>query len=268
MATTPDLVAPRPPYVRRERSRLEQILIVSLIAHALLIGVIIEARYLTGHHAPQAQDPGFEMVFGNATQTAQATTQADATPPPPAPEVSLSPQEFVPPPLAPSPDVVPVPRPRPPPKRRAVANNPFANMPLYGFGPTPSTRRVPQQTRGLNLAMDSTAQGGVTEEINPDISAPGAEGWFLRALSQYVESHKYYPDLAVRNGESGVAVIKGVFARDGTVISVQLLQSSGSRTLDVAWMDLFKHKRVPLPMNMTNPTQEVVMSMDFELVQQ
>ena len=64
-------------------------------------------------------------------------------------------------------------------------------------------------------------------------------------------------------------MIKAVFSRDGTVQSVQLMQSSGSRTLDVAWMDLFKHKRVaPFPPSMQEATQVVILSMDYELIQQ
>ena len=264
------LVAPRPPYVRRERSQLEKILPLSLLAHALLVAVIVEARFLSGHHAPQSQEPGFEMVFGNAPQSAEAAPPAEA-PAKSEPQVNLAPEEYLePPPMAPSPDAIPMPPPRPrPPPRRVASSNPFANMPIYGFAKNPSARPQIQRSRGLNLAMDSLAQGGRMEEANPDISAPGADGSFLAELSEYVEKHKYYPDLAARNGEAGVSVIKAVFSRDGTVQSVQLMQSSGSRTLDVAWMDLFKHKRVaPFPPSMQEATQVVILSMDYELIQQ
>jgi TonB family protein len=269
------LVAPRPGYVRRERSRLEQIALLSLLAHLLLLAVIVEARYLTGKRPEESQEPGFQVVFGAPTDAVQ-TVQPEV--PPPAsqspvsqPQVNLSPDEYVPPPppLPEAQDIMPVPRPRPPPPRphRAPSANPFLNMPLYGFANGPARRAPPPRPRGLDLATDSVSQGGRTAEANPDISAPGADGDFIAKLSEYVETHKYYPDLAVRNGEAGMSVIKAVFNRDGSVKSVQLLRSSGSRTLDVAWMDLFRHK-VVAPFSMTQATQEVILSMDFELVQQ
>jgi protein TonB len=264
------LTAPRPPFLRRERSRLDRILLLSLLAHALLVAVIVEAKFLSGHHAPEMSQPGFEMVFGNAPDTAQASPDT-ATPPPSAPQVNLSPQEYdeSPPPLMPSPEAMPMPRPPPPRPRHAPSANPFANMPIYGLAQNPSPRPQIRRSRGLNLAMDSVAQGGMTAEANPDISAPGADGSFLSELNDYVQRHKYYPDLAARNGESGNSIIKAIFNHDGTVQSVQLLKSSGSRTLDVAWMDLFRHKKVaPFPASMPQTTQEVILSMDYQLIQQ
>ncbi len=263
--------SPRLYNMRREPSRLEKIALLSLLAHALLVAVIVEGRFLSGKPPMQNIEPGFQVVFGAPSDTAQ-TVQPTEPPPASQPQVNLSPDEYVPPPppLPEAPEILPVPRPRPVPARprRAPSSNPFLNMPLYGFARGPARPAPPPRARGLDLAMDSVAQGGRTAEANPDISAPGADGLFLSELSEYVETHKYYPDLAVRNGEAGMSVIKAVFNRDGSVKSVQLLKSSGSRTLDVAWMNLFRNKIIaPFPPSMTEATQEVILSMDYELIQ-
>lgn len=260
------LTAPRPLPARREPGRIGAAGAASLGVHLLLLAIIVTARVNAPFSLAPPAPPGFDVVFGPPQETMAA--QPEPAQAEEAPQVNLfgGPQ-YVPPPPPPDAEAAEAPPPPPPPlpRRPAPPRNPFAGLPLYGFSRGHAPPRPVQMARGMDL---DTAHAGAQTE-NPNIVAPGADGSFLAALSDYVERHKYYPDLAVRNGESGTSVIRAVFNRDGTVKSVQLLGSAGSRTLDVAWMDLFKGKRIaPFPPGMTQATQEVTLSMQFELVPQ
>lgn len=260
----PALVVPRrPPPPARRRDARTAAGATAFTVHALLLAILIAAKVAQTFSLSPPRDPGFDIVFG-----APAQNDAQAAPPPSAhweqaeplfdvPRESLD----VPPPLAAAPQAMPVPPRR---QRAARAANPFAGMPIYGMAPGRATRPNIAVARGMDL--DATHAGAA--EANPNIVAPGADGSFLQALSDYVESHKTYPDLAVRNGESGTSLIRAVFHADGSVASVQLLHSAGSRTLDVAWMSLFKGKRLPFAAGSVREGQEVTMSMDYILVPQ
>ncbi len=279
------------------RSRLEAILLVSLLVHTLLLAIILLARHFGGH-LEVPQEPGYEIVFDNGQQSPNAVPapgkevsvpNGEAGPPEAArsqpaqpapqpseqqPQVNLMPPEYAmqqPPPPVEQEQPMPKPVPRPPRPRPSRSSNPFAGLPIYG-APSMAPQRTPRGLRGsksMNLALGLTVQGGQVREAVPHVSSPGADGDYLERLSDYVETHKFYPELAAANREAGVAVIKATILRDGTVKDVRLVESSGSRTLDMAWMGMFRAKHLPpFPDDMRENQRDFTLSMDYEIVYQ
>jgi protein TonB len=188
------------------------------------------------------------------------------------PQVNLMPPEYAmeqPPPPVQQEEELPQPTRRAPPRpHTSRSTNPFAGLPIYG-AISHAPQAVPRGVRGsrsMNLALGLNVQGGQLREAVPHVSSPGADGDYLERLSDYVETHKFYPELAARNREAGVAVIKATIMRDGTVKDVRLIESSGSRTLDMAWMGMFRAKHLPpFPDDMREDQRDFTLSMDYEL---
>jgi protein TonB len=285
---------PRPRQSDTRRSWLELILLASVVAHVLILAIIVLAKHFAGPPAAP-QDPGYEIVFDQGDQRTngspspeiekpkgeegppkQASSPSAAQPSPTQsePQVNLSPEEYAPPPPPQSEAEEYIPPPPRPTVRRPPAprsNNPFAGMPIYG-APSRMPQAVARGIRGshsMNLSLGLNVQGGQLREAVPHVSSPGADGDYLEALSDYVETHKYYPEVAARNREAGVAVISATIRRDGTVLDVKLLQSSGSRMLDVAWMGMFRAKHLPpFPDDMRENERKFTLSMDYEIIYQ
>ena len=115
--------------------------------------------------------------------------------------------------------------------------------------------------------MGPVIQGGQLRDAVPHIASAGADGDYMEMLSEYVETHKYYPEQAGRNGEQGTAVVKVLMARDGTVKDVRLEQSSESHMLDAALESMFRDKHLPpFPDDMREGQKEFTISMTYEIV--
>jgi TonB family protein len=247
-------------------------LLISVLLHALVVALLIFLHRIGEAGPPAPEQPGFEIVFQGGEKSPEAAPVPTAQN---LPQVNLVPEDYNEPP-PPPPQAAPVPQteaspvPRPRPRPHPVPNsNPFAHMQVYDFGEgtARSVQRGVRGSHGLSLALGMTVRGGQLIDAVPHITAPGANGEYLDALSDYVESHKFYPEDAAQNGEQGTAVIKATIARDGTVKDVKLVESSGSQTLDWAWLGLFRGKRLPpFPDNMNDKQLELTMSMDYELI--
>lgn len=250
---------------RRGAGWLELLLFGSLAVHALLLAIIIFARHFTPTMVvPEPQ--GFALVWEKGQRRPDAV-------PAPGRHISI--------PAAPAPShSAPVPQPAPTPERERSAElheqsvpraNPFAAPMHLDFTrrPHPATPRGMVGSRSLNLAMGLLIQGGQLKEVVPHVSSPGANGEYLEILSEYVESHKYYPERAAQNGEDGVSVIKITITRDGTVKDVGLVETSGSHELDLAWMSLFRDQHLPpFPDDMPEAQRSFTISMDYILLRQ
>jgi protein TonB len=254
------------------RRRRDPGLLISVLLHALTVALIILLHHL-GQAGPQApEQPGYEIVFEGGDKSPEAAPVPTAQN---LPQVNLVPEDYNEPPppprqATPVPQTEEAPVPRPRPRPHPVPNsNPFAHMQVYDFGEgtARTLERGVRGSHGLSLALGMTVRGGQLMDAVPHIVAPGANGEYLDALSDYVESHKFYPEDAAQNGEQGTAVIKATINRDGTVKDVKLIESSGSATLDWAWLGLFRGKRLPpFPDNMSDKQLELTMSMDYELI--
>ncbi len=301
---TPRLIVPRRPNWGRADGRprtrwLELAAFGSLYVHGMILAIILLARHVPPVPTPPPAEPGVEMVFENGQQNAHAAphpsrfienpngdvtgklgpTPAPATPPPepqapPAPEVNLLPPEMQAPPLPQVERAEPAPAPSKSERqqqaraRAARQYNPFAHMNLPNFAATGRTPvRGLHNSRSLDLSMGPVIEGGQLRDAVPHIASPGADGDYMELLSNYVETHKYYPEQAGRNGEQGTATIKALITRDGTVKDVRLEESSEYRMLDVALMSMFRNKHLPpFPDDMKENEREFTITMTYEIV--
>jgi TonB family protein len=299
---TNPLAAPRRPNWGRTspaRNGIELGAVTSVFVHGMVLAIILFAKHLPSRPPPPPPEEGVEMVFDHGQQSPHAaphpkrfvqiprgentgTVEHPATPktPPPAPqaqrapEVNLLPPEMIAPPLPPVAHAEPTPSPSRAQKqqqqrRRAQPQtNPFAQMIMPNFAEhAPSHARGLRNSRSMDLSEGPVIQGGQLRDAVPHIASPGADGDYMELLSEYVETHKFYPEQAGRNGEQGTAVVKVLMTRDGTVKDVRLEESSESRLLDLALLSLFRDKHLPpFPDDMKENEHEFTISMTYEIV--
>jgi protein TonB len=71
-----------------------------------------------------------------------------------------------------------------------------------------------------------------------------SSGW-RNALAAWLERHRHYPEAARERSEEGTAVIRFTIRRDGQVVSVALVRSSGSAILDAAAQAMLSGGHLP-----------------------
>ncbi len=254
---------------------------ISLFLHLLALALFL----LLGRHAvvvPPKEEPSFGMVFepakekvqggkqptkvtstpkGEPAKQMQATPKPASPPPPPAekapPEVNPFPPEFMepqepPPPPQQDAEARPTSPPHPHPQqhrqaRASQSNNPFAHMQEYSFAPPsrPSRSAGLRNSRSLDLAEGPVISGGQLHDAVTHVIGPSGPEDYMAMLSEYIETHKYYPESAAAAGEQGVAAVRVTIERDGSVSGLSLAESSGSRTLDIAWEAVFRDGKLP-----------------------
>jgi TonB family protein len=265
----------------------------------MLLAIILLARHVPGAPPQPQPQQGVEMVFENGQKSpnaapnpkrfveiprgelpgAQPTPQAPSPPPvPPSPEpqINLLPPEMRALPLPPVSQSEPVPLPAPSrtPRqeqrrpRASPQNNPFAHLSLPNFAATPPhPSRGLRNSRSVDLSMGPVIEGGELRDAVPHVASAGADGDYMERLGEYVETHKFYPEQAGRNGEQGTVVVRALIARDGTVKDVHLEETSESRMLDVALISMFRGKHLPpFPEDMKEKEREFTISMTYEIV--
>jgi TonB family protein len=296
-----DMRPARPPAPRRW---LEIGAAISAIVHGLVLAIYIFAPAAPPPPAPPAPPPppaGFEMVFQGGVRSPDAVPapgkyisvpdgdiapappdtkmpQADRSPPQatPAPEVNLLPPELqmlAPP--EPQPDQQAAQQPtktdrrRPARTRTAPHTTPFPRPQQYTLSTRPSPA-APQGLRGsksMDLELGREVRGGVLDNGAFHVSTPGADGDYLELIHQYVETHKYYPDQAIAEGQDGIAVIHATISPQGRILHLELVESSGSSWLDMAWLGLFRSMDLPrFPPDMKVPQLDFTYSMDYHLI--
>ena len=197
---------------------------------------------------------------------------APLPPPPPAPPAA-APPPAPPPRVATRPPVQPA-RPAPPPSRQAMI--PFPSAPLV----FPSQRSSPLQrtTPGhgaidLSLGPEALNSKGAPPRTSngmaADIRVEGAQvgnDWIAQ-LHEWWNSHAYYPSQAIRDFEDGVVEIHMVILRDGRVESINIVSSSGSRSLDMAGASVFRDAHLmPFPLSTPEPRADVYLYLHYILV--
>jgi protein TonB len=81
-----------------------------------------------------------------------------------------------------------------------------------------------------------------------------------------MQAHRRYPDAARQRGEEGTAGVAFTVSRDGSVLAVQVVRSSGSTLLDQAVHDMLAGQKVPaFPAGMTGTQAQVVVNVRFSL---
>jgi periplasmic protein TonB len=207
---------------------------------------------------PSAREPLPETVL---------TTPEESAAPVPPPALT----EAMPPPVA-----LPIP---PSPPMRAVAPSQLATTTRNQAHQPPLRQNVPQPTHSapqalseitrtsplgspLSTPSSSTPPAGAPSAAASQIISPSWE----EALSDWINAHKFYPELAQQRGQQGTVSLRFTVQRDGHVIGVALTQSSGSSILDAAAERLLRDARVPpLPADISQPQITVTIPIRYLL---
>lgn len=243
------------------------------VCFALVSGIhLVVALFLLLHsfHSvePSAGTPPPDVVMlGLAPEVAPASSSPPSEPqpeppPPPAPE----PPPQVPPVPAPEPPPVPpepvpaapepIPMPPPqtsvpvppepsPPAPPRPAMKPVEHSPPAR--PAPPKRAAPHPEVVREAKPDQTAVPSAPASApSPSPPSPGAVAGWRSALVQKLQQAKRYPEAARARDEQGVATVRFTMERDGHILSINLVHSSGSETLDQEAVAMFRRAE-PLP---------------------
>lgn len=170
------------------------------------------------------------------------TLQLQPTEPLPVPAPPLAQQEPPPEPPPPQPVVqptIPSPAPSPPKIPQIHLMRRLPSRPLEPAHASNSSAAV--TLPGLPASNGSNSASPPTSPASP---AETSAGW-RTALSAWLQAHKAYPDAARSRNEEGTVVLRFTVGRDGEVLGVTLVRSSGSDTLDAAAQAIFRNTHVP-----------------------
>ena len=161
----------------------------------------------------------------------------------------------LPPPLAP-----------PPPPERVTPRRPVLRP-----APPPAATAPPRHVVAPALPRSAPlAPPSARLQRGPGAQAPSGpvaetSSW-LRAVSAWLNAHKFYPDLARQRGEQGTVMVRFVVARSGHVLAVSVARSSGSPILDRATQRLLSGAALPpLPPSMPGKEKAVTFAVRYLL---
>jgi protein TonB len=199
----------------------------------------------------QVEKPQFYRESGPGERTTAPPTAAETKPEEKAPDDTaavaapppLPSQTETPPP--PEPAAAAAPGPHPAPKEVAVAAPPPHPVPQPKAEP-----RAPAQAPKKPL-KEQREIGTKLESGDP----------YFNALSDLIERHRTYPALARSIGLRGVATYVVEIDRDGNLIGIRILQSSGAEILDRTGIQMVQSigKFPPVPESMTGTTIQIEM---------
>ncbi len=178
--------------------------------------------------------------------------------------------------LPPMPELAPVPLPPPPPplppapprlahrtsrsQSRALGGAMVMNGLSFSGGGSPSSGF----THGMNLTLPQSQQPG----SGSDLSVQGDVGTnWIAELEQWVNEHKYYPEMAGDLNQQGTVVIRFSVDRAGHVSGLEMVSPTGYALLDQAWLGLFRDADLPpFPPDAKSNTARITASMHFEII--
>jgi len=177
-----------------------------------------------------------------------APTVAEQPPPPPVVEQQRPPPVPAPVTQAEAPPSPPKPAPKPRPKPVQQVDRPLQEMPL------------PLPTAPAPAAATQTAS------LPPPVQAPVVSADYRAMLSNWLESHKRYPEDARARGEEGRAVLRFRVDRSGRVLDYAVVGSTGYADLDAAVEAMMRGASLPpFPPSMTSPEIEVSVTIRYGL---
>ncbi len=282
----------RTPQSRRRADALRPGWVISAAAHLLALALLIFVRLVA--LPPPQEEPAMAIEFepdttqtqggpnpSKSTETPKGETSARMHPAqsePPAssqPQMNLIPPEYLqpPPPQEEPAEQLPPPMVRPRYSRQGPAKsadrNPFAHPMTFSLapqGPRSAASGLPN-SRSLDLSAGPVIRGGRLTDSVAHVVGQGGRADYLALLSEFIETHKYYPEGAARNGEEGSATVRLTVMRDGTVRALSLVASSGSSLLDAAWEAVFRDNRLPaFTDDMPGAEQTFTLTLNYELI--
>ncbi len=244
---------------------------------ALLLHIIVCSAVLTIVHVPAPpaaqDDQTVEMVFAppqaEPAEAAAATERAAPAAPeqPPAP-IETPPPPDVPAEPAPPPPPVPIPVPEPPPAPAIEKPKPAVvapPRPPIVRKAVPNTRPAARSAPAETAVTSQTApqEAPVAGPLQPDNPASGA---WQQSIATWLAGHKTYPHLARQRGIEGVVALRFTADRAGHVLSVEVVRSAGSTTLDEAAEAILRDATVPpFPPDMAQDKATVTVQIRYEL---
>ena len=205
---------------------------------------------------PQASKvpPAVRLAQPDEPPSITAMTQAPTFTAPPLP---------VPPPPAP-------PRPRPPAPPRPTLGTLAAPMDL-NFGQASSRAPAPPRgsvaSRAIDFSLGAPKAGPNRSEAFFDIRAANIGADWAQGLMAYWMRHRYYPSQAAEAGEDGTVKVQLVVNRLGKVVSVEVLDRSGSPWLDMAAVGTWRNAQLaPLPAENSDPTITIPLTINYILI--
>jgi protein TonB len=196
-------------------------------------------------------------------------------PPPPAPPVDNSQAEMNLE-LPPMPELAPMPLPPPPPPlppapqhlaRRASRSRSSAlqgGMVMNGLSFSGGGSTSGGFTRGMNLALPQAQQPGASSDLT--VQGNVGANW-IAELEEWVNEHKYYPEMAGELNQQGTVVIRFTVDRSGHVSALEMVTPTGYALLDQAWLGLFRDADLPpFPPDAKSDTARITASMHFEII--
>jgi protein TonB len=149
----------------------------------------------------------------------------------------------------------------------------------YSFGGPPAPAFRPNRSGGstgaINFALGPIARNSLgappRDPTGNDLDSQvrGAhvgEDW-LAELHAWWDRHSFYPPQAAANGEDGPVQVRLQVDRSGQVESVELLQRSGSRWLDLGAQAVFRGQKLPpFPVNTPEPKAELDLTINYILI--
>ncbi len=106
----------------------------------------------------------------------------------------------------------------------------------------PSRGRSSGQALGPAVAREQTGGRPGGAGISKGEDAAAAREGYLRAIRALIERHKRYPRAALRRGQQGTCVVRLEVDRSGDLVRVEVVRSSGFRSLDRAAVDTFRKR--------------------------
>jgi protein TonB len=211
--------------------------------------------------APPVPEPAAAPPPAQPEPPAEPPQPPEPQPVPPAPappQATTVPDEPPPPPPTPTPEIEPLPLPPPPPPRPpAQPRSPPAHA--RSLAPTP-----PQAPASQNAAPAAAPAAPAPAAAPPPPSV--ISGDWQRSLNAWLQAHKTYPEEAKRRGDEGRAIVRFTVDRDGSVLSVELVSSTGSTLLDAAVEQLLRGAHLPaFPPAMTEAAVTVSLQIRYSL---
>jgi len=279
-----NITFPGPPQThwrRRPLARFGKAVLASLMAHALLAGLLL-ARLHPTRLDDAAGGPDIEIVLADTQTTDAPPNPSDAvlppeppTPPPPPLAAAAPPAtpDPAPPPADLAPDLPAAPVSPPPSQPASIGvDPPVPPVPTPRRPQAPSARTAaprPADRQSAHPARDRTADSLPGNRPEPAAVTPGTitdPGW-RAAFRIWLSANQAYPEAARRLGAEGRAVVRITVAHDGKVLKVDLLHGTGFGTLDDAVLAMLRAAHVPpLPADMTQPQVSISFAVTYSLV--
>ncbi|MCG8376607.1 MAG: energy transducer TonB [Chlorobiales bacterium] len=116
----------------------------------------------------------------------------------------------------------------PPPKRKATL-------------PSSPKKKPAKRSNRKEQEKSAVNDNEVLQNKTTPLASSSEISSYLAIIRAHIEQNKRYPRFSKRQNHEGTSIIRLVIAKDGSIVKIALLSSSGYSTLDKAAMDAVKN---------------------------